>query len=214
MMRNQNSFYLLALCLIFPLTECMMDVDNGDGSILQGLPCITRLNQLYCSSGGNSYPEGSIGTFIDDNKALLRRMYGELQLPRIITKTTVKIVRTFAHRGFVAVPLIPGHFASAPTNQRFRRDVLEGTAEELFDNGAEDEAILEKKSAGNETFSERYKRQAEFPGTPEKDDTKEDVCESKLEVNTPYWASNSNGKVRAILNNKEFEQAVHQEICT
>ena len=41
-----------------------------------------------------------------------------------------------------------------------------------------------------------------------------DVCESKIEVSTPYWASNSNGKVRAILNNKEFEQAVHQEICT
>ena len=41
-----------------------------------------------------------------------------------------------------------------------------------------------------------------------------DVCESKLEVSTPFWASNSNGKVRAILNNKEFEQAVHQEICT
>jgi len=30
---------------------------------------------------------------------------------------------------------------------------------------------------------------------------------------TPYWASNSNGKVRAVLNNNEFEQAVHQEIC-
>ena len=41
-----------------------------------------------------------------------------------------------------------------------------------------------------------------------------DVCESKVEGSTPFWASNSNGKVRAILNNKEFEQAVHQEICT
>ena len=68
------------------------------------------------------------------------------------------------------------------------------------------------------------------------------MCESKTEVSTPFWASNSNGKVmtvlwrmiddiddndidddnndndieqvRAILNNKEFEQAVHQEICT
>ena len=41
-----------------------------------------------------------------------------------------------------------------------------------------------------------------------------DVCESKIEVVTPYWSVNSNGKVRAILNNKEFEQAIHQEICT
>ena len=39
------------------------------------------------------------------------------------------------------------------------------------------------------------------------------MCESKVEVTTPFWASNSNGKVRAIVNNKEFEQAIHQEIC-
>ena len=25
--------------------------------------------------------------------------------------------------------------------------------------------------------------------------TREDVCESKVEIVTPYWASNSNGKV-------------------
>ena len=42
---------------------------------------------------------------------------------------------------------------------------------------------------------------------------REDVCQSKVEIVTPYWASNSNGKVRAVLNNKEFEQAIHQEIC-
>ena len=40
-----------------------------------------------------------------------------------------------------------------------------------------------------------------------------DVCDSKVEVTTPYWATNSDGKVRAIVNNKQFEQAVHQEIC-
>ena len=40
-----------------------------------------------------------------------------------------------------------------------------------------------------------------------------DVCDSKVEVTTPYWATNSKGKVRAIVNNKQFEQAVHQEIC-
>ena len=42
---------------------------------------------------------------------------------------------------------------------------------------------------------------------------REDVCQSNTEIVTPYWASNSNGEVRAILNNKEFEQAIHQEIC-
>jgi hypothetical protein len=41
-----------------------------------------------------------------------------------------------------------------------------------------------------------------------------DVCDSKVEIVTPFWGTNSNGKVRAILNNKEFEQAIHQEICS
>ena len=44
-------------------------------------------------------------------------------------------------------------------------------------------------------------------------DRREDVCSTTIEIVTPYWASNSNGKVRAVLNNKEFEQAIHQEIC-
>ena len=43
---------------------------------------------------------------------------------------------------------------------------------------------------------------------------REDICQSKVEVTTPFWAQNSDGQLRAILNNKEFEQAVHQEICT
>ena len=42
---------------------------------------------------------------------------------------------------------------------------------------------------------------------------REDICQSKVEVTTPFWAQNSDGQLRAILNNKEFEQAVHQEIC-
>ena len=42
---------------------------------------------------------------------------------------------------------------------------------------------------------------------------REDICQSKAEVTTPFWAQNSDGQLRAILNNKEFEQAVHQEIC-
>lgn len=41
-----------------------------------------------------------------------------------------------------------------------------------------------------------------------------DACESKIEIVTPYWASNSAGKVRAIVNTQHFEQAIHQEVCT
>lgn len=41
-----------------------------------------------------------------------------------------------------------------------------------------------------------------------------DACESKVEIVTPYWASNSAGKLRAIVNTQHFEQAIHQEICS
>ena len=86
---------------------------------------------------------------------------------------------------------------------RIRRDVLEGTLEEM----------LEDNYNGNETSSSLVRRQADFPGNSKKKTDKEDVCQSRVEVNTPYWAQNSDGQLRAILNNKEFEQAVHQEIC-
>ena len=59
-------------------------------------------------------------------------------------------------------------------------------------------------------------RQADFPGPPDKNSDpkkwdivysrgmminhyREDVCESKVEIVTPYWASNSNGKVGILL---------------
>ena len=66
----------------------------------------------------------------------MRRMYGELQEPRTVTKTTFTIVRSFGHtrycvwevrsvvitvllfHSFVAAPLIQGQFASTPKLQR------------------------------------------------------------------------------------------------
>merc|ERR1712198_519358 len=86
---------------------------------------------------------------------------------------------------------------------RFRRDV-EGTLEEMLD----DEYFTNS--------SQRIKRQASLPNEEDRklDKNKSDICESKTELETPFWAVNSDGKLRAILNNKEFEQSVHQEICT
>jgi len=181
-----------------------MDINNGNGEIIRGLPCVKRLNQLFCPSAGTTYPAKVIDTFIDDNKALMRRMYGELQETRTVTRTTVRVVRTF--NGVSSFAVRP----SSQVSTRFRRDVLEGTLEEMMFE--EDNSI----DQGNSTLSalEREKRQADFPGNPETNKNKEDVCESKIEIVTPYWASNSNGKVRAILNNKAFEQAIHQEICS
>ena len=36
-----------------------------------------------------------------------------------------------------------------------------------------------------------------------------DSCESRVEVTTPFWATNSNGKVRAIVNDKQFPGLSH-----
>lgn len=190
--------FLIAVSLV-PMV-LSMDVEDGEGNVLKDLPCVKRFNQLYCSSTGSAYPETAITTFTNDNKALLRRMFGELQQTPPVTQTTVRILTHVVSTGFVAAPIV-----TTQTFQRFRREVLEGTLEEMIDNTFQ--------AAGNDT-STFSKRQAEFPGNPEQDNTKSDVCESKIEVSTPFWASNSNGKVRAILNNKEFEQAVHQEICS
>ena len=110
-------------------------------------------------------------------------MYGE---PQESVKTSVRVVRTYSQQ------------------KRFRRDVLEGTLEELLDRSVEED------SGHNRT-----RRQADFPGEANINNSsgKEDVCRTTIEIVTPFWASNSNGKVRAILNNKDFEQAIHQEIC-
>ena len=51
---------------------------------------------------------------------------------------------------------------------RFRRDVLEGTLEEMLEEVEEEES---HKEEGNSTVS-RQRRQAEFPGAPEQDNTK------------------------------------------
>jgi len=175
----------LLLIVLLPLTYCL-DAKNGEEEILRNLPCVTRLNQLFCTSTGSSYPVNSIDKFIVDNKALLRRMYGVLQEPRIPTRTLEE-----------------------STRHLFRRDILEGTIEEMMFK--EDRLVT---AGGNGTASARARRQADFPDIPKESSRKKDVCHSTVEIVTPYWASNSNGKVRAILNNKEFEQAIHQEICS
>ena len=142
---------------LLPLVASM-DVDDGEGNILKDLPCVKRFNQLYCSSSGSSYPQSAISTFANDNKALLRRMFGELQQerPAPVPRTTVRILTHVVNTGFVATPIV-----TTQTFQRFRRDVLEGTLEEMLDKTV--------SAAGNNSLS---KRQAEFPGNPEQDNSK------------------------------------------
>ena len=37
----------------FPTTNSLPDVN---GELTRGLPCVKRLNQLYCHAGGQEYP--------------------------------------------------------------------------------------------------------------------------------------------------------------
>merc|ERR1719410_1089 len=143
----------ITLCVLVSAVSSM-DVDNADGGDpLKDLPCVMRFNQLYCSKAGNTYPTSAISTFTDDNKALLRRMFGELQVKRPSgPQPKVHVITTLVNTGFIAAPLV-----TTQTFQRFRRDVLEGTLEEMIDNTFE--------AAGNDT-SDISKRQAEFPGNP------------------------------------------------
>ena len=76
-----------------------MDFDLGGGNILKDLPCRVVNHQLSCSDRGRSYPDLAISTYVDDNKALLRRMFGvtgaQEDNAKTVTQTTIRIVRTF-----------------------------------------------------------------------------------------------------------------------
>ena len=195
--RQCNTFLMIMLQLLMVSVRAQkLDIDNGEGNLLKDLPCVMRLNQLYCSDPGSAYPTERIGVFADDNKALLRRMFGELQVtviiqrlfgqllvdtaqvPQPVTQTTVTLVTTVVNHGFVATPLV-----TTQTLKRFRRDVLEGTQEELMLE------TVETESRDNSTLSERVKRQAEFPGNPEDDDSKS-VMRYLLDLENILWPQN------------------------
>jgi len=225
---------ILTITLLYHTVHCQDTTTFGE--VTRGLPCIKRLNQLYCHNGGTAYPEAKITTFIDDNKALLRRMYGNLvrvedipEQPKTPASTTlfVRSVRNFGgprfrrsvHEGYIEDLLIEEN-----------QEQLQGEEEEedywtklmkdpqLFQEfnrtaTPKDLEIFDALQAAQIIENSRPKRQAGFPGATNKNDNKFDVCESRVEVTTPFWATNSEGKVRAIVNDKTFEQAIHQEIC-
>ncbi|XP_066258429.1 protein spaetzle 3 [Euwallacea similis] len=162
------------------------------GEYIRGVPCIKRHQQLFCPTAGNSYPLDRIELFIDENKALMKRMYGEFIVPEFedeggstFTKRSVKHKRSVK-------PGVPDiHFEPGP--------------EPPFEN-----FDFEKSHKRN---TRQNFRNMNFSNS-KNDSGRVDACESKLEIVTPYWASNSAGKVRAIVNTQHFEQAIHQEVCT
>ncbi|KAG1671264.1 Protein spaetzle 3 [Nymphon striatum] len=106
-----------------------------------------------------------IDMFIDENKSLLRRMYGEF--PEAPDETP---------------PLASDGYGGFNDNQKSRS---------------------------------RYKRSQSTPRSNigQSNSDRIDSCESAVEIVTPYWASNSAAKIRAIVNTQHFEQAIQQEVC-
>ncbi|XP_057660551.1 protein spaetzle 3 [Diorhabda carinulata] len=151
------------------------------GEYIRGVPCIKRNQQLYCPTAGNSYPLDRIELFIDENKALMKRMYGEFDMPDYEGKSN------------------PGY--------KKKRSTKSGESDFHLDPGPdpvkEDENLSSKSRTPRQNFRNNQSSES----------GRIDSCESKIEIVTPYWASNSAGKIRAIVNTQHFEQAIHQEVC-
>ncbi|OXA59156.1 hypothetical protein Fcan01_04225 [Folsomia candida] len=176
------------------------------GEILRGLPCIKRLNQLFCPTAGNTYPLDNIERFIDENKALIKRMYGEF-------------VMNDGPAGGETLGA-GGLGGGGNALRRSAREVYEHEVEEFFGksktakfaNRAENLHPDQKNNStngGGQTSHSRKVRQTVNPKnggpTQQPKSNRVDSCESTTEITTPYWAANSAGKVRAI--------AIQQEVC-
>ncbi|XP_076317912.1 protein spaetzle 3-like isoform X1 [Tachypleus tridentatus] len=154
------------LCRTFQLLLAIFSLTLGleiRGEIIRGYPCIRRLNHLYCPTPGNNYPKEKIEEFIDENKALIRRMFGEYNYSPADNYT----------------PPFQGQY-------------------ETYDGY---------------TLHTRSKRATNSRNSYSTSTNKVDVCESAVEIVTPYWASNSAGKIRAIVNTQHLQQAIQQEVC-
>ncbi|XP_003398592.1 protein spaetzle 3 [Bombus affinis] len=166
------------------------------GDLVRGVPCIKKYHQLFCPTAGNTYPIERIERFIDENKALMKRMYGDFEMSS----------------GYGSPTREPSH------RTRRRRKSREATKHDIPDGGPSfhDELDPEMEADGDSYFANirKTRNPRQSPGKNRNDSGRIDACESKVEIVTPYWASNSAGKIRAIVNTQHFEQAIHQEVCS
>ncbi|XP_034230078.1 protein spaetzle 3-like isoform X2 [Thrips palmi] len=199
------------------------------GEVIRGVPCIKRFHQLFCPTAGNSYPIDRIERFIDDNKSLMRRMYGEFQMTTEYGPPAREVFETPASTTATGPPgggasASAGVHVGAPAR---RRSLAKRDAEHLaednngtvadVDTPPPPDPVQDAERAGNaaESFfgKVRSARQSFRNNQSQSETGRVDACESKVEIVTPYWASNSAGKIRAIVNTQHFEQAIHQEVC-
>lgn len=139
------------------------------------------MNAFFATTMTNSISRDRIELFIDENKALMKRMYGEFDM---------------------------GSPEYGPGRKR-KRSTKPGVPDLHFDPGPDPGG----KTGGESFFSHIRNPRQNFRNNQSSESGRVDACESKVEIVTPYWASNSAGKIRAIVNTQHFEQAIHQEVC-
>ncbi|KAH8409348.1 hypothetical protein KR222_001384 [Zaprionus bogoriensis] len=185
------------------------------GDVIKGVPCIKRYHQLFCPTAGNSYPIDKIERFIDDNKALMRRMYGDFEM-NMEGGGGGGAAAKVRKRRFIDEPDIfipPGAYAASAGEAG---DSYFGELRKKRQAAAGGASNRNRGAAGGS--SNRGNSGAAGSGANSNGNSggtgRLDACESKIEIVTPYWASNSAGKIRAIVNTQHFEQAIHQEVCS
>ncbi|XP_055713594.1 protein spaetzle 3 [Phlebotomus papatasi] len=223
-----NNGSLVQIPILWTALSVALGIDIR-GEIIRGIPCIKRNYQLFCPSAGNTYPSERIETFIDENKALMRRMYGDFQMSSEYGPPLQRLRKKKR---------------SADSESGIDEDDWEwgempGVPDMIGPPGSGPDPIRDAGPSGDSYFTKwRSKRQSQRqgnanvggnrstvnagnqritnPGPTNANDSsgRLDVCESKVEIVAPYWASNSAGKIRAIVNTQHFEQAIHQEVCT
>ncbi|EAT39601.1 AAEL008596-PA [Aedes aegypti] len=200
---------------------------NVRGDVIKGVPCVKKNHQLFCPTAGNSYPIDKIETFIDENKALMKRMYGDFEMssryPPLQTNRKRKRQVQGMDDDFTILPElmdlygVPGS-ADDPVSFGGSGDSYFGRLRDKrqsstgrSNNGGANGSNGSSNGNGNGNAN---RRQGSTPDSSGESTGRVDACESKIEIVTPYWASNSAGKVRAIVNTQHFEQAIHQEVCS
>ncbi|XP_040163037.1 protein spaetzle 3 isoform X1 [Anopheles arabiensis] len=199
------------------------------GDVIRGVPCIKKYHQLFCPTAGNTYPSDKIEMFIDENKALMKRMYGDFEMASRLPSAGPGRKRKRSTPGdpyddgddFTLLPELMDLYGEPGGEVRIGGDSyfskLRKKRQNTSSRGSNSGGRGGSSSSGG---SGTNARQTATPangnggGTGESNTGRVDACESKIEIVTPYWATNSAGKVRAIVNTQHFEQAIHQEVCS
>uniref|UniRef100_A0A182PLP9 Spaetzle domain-containing protein n=1 Tax=Anopheles epiroticus TaxID=199890 RepID=A0A182PLP9_9DIPT len=198
------------------------------GDVIRGVPCIKKYHQLFCPTAGNTYPSDKIEMFIDENKALMKRMYGDFEmasrLPMAPGRKRKRSAPGDPYDGddFTLLPELMDLYGEPGGDVRIGGDSYFSKLRKKRQNQNTSSRGANGGRGGGSGGAATNARQTATPangnggggGTGESNTGRVDACESKIEIVTPYWATNSAGKVRAIVNTQHFEQAIHQEVCS